>query len=38
MFTTGNEIVDKVGMINLEGNIIPHAWYIHRHTGGLENG
>ena len=29
MFTTGNEIVDKVGMINLEGNIIPHAWYQH---------
>ena len=29
MFTTGNEIVDKIGMINLEGNIIPHAWYQH---------
>lgn len=27
MFGSGNETVDKMREINLEGNIIPHTWY-----------
>jgi uncharacterized phage protein (TIGR02220 family) len=27
ILTTGNEIVDELGKINLHGNIIPHSWY-----------
>lgn len=26
-FTTGNEIVDSVGVINFTGNIVPQIWY-----------
>ena len=29
MYSTGNKIVDEVGMINIDGNVIPHAWYSH---------
>jgi len=28
-FTSGNEVVDRVGEWNLRGNIIPHEWYIN---------
>jgi DNA-binding Lrp family transcriptional regulator len=27
VYSTGNEAVDLVGTMNLEGNIIPHSWY-----------
>lgn len=27
MFTTGNETVDSIGKMHLEGNTIPHLWY-----------
>jgi DnaD/phage-associated family protein len=26
-FTTGHDVVDAIGQMHLEGNIIPHAWY-----------
>ena len=32
---TGNKIVDKVGEMNISGNIIPEAWY---HTVNNKNG
>lgn len=35
MNTTGNKIVDAIGQIHFEGNIIPHMWY---RTLRLENG
>ena len=27
MFTTGNQTVDAIGQMHLEGNIIPHQWF-----------
>lgn len=27
MFTTGNNTVDLMGQMHLEGNVIPHMWY-----------
>ena len=29
MFTTGNQTVDAIGKIHLEGNVIPHQWFNH---------
>lgn len=27
MFSSGSEIVDEMGKINMNGNVIPHSWY-----------
>lgn len=35
MYTTGNKVVDQIGQMHLEGNVIPHKWYDHIR---LENG
>lgn len=34
-FSTNNRTVDEIGMLHLEGNVIPHAWY---ETLRLDNG
>lgn len=35
MYSTGNEMVDQVGMINIEGNIIPFNWFsVFKFEGG----
>lgn len=30
--STGNQAVDLIGAVNLQGNIIPHTWYSHIRT------
>jgi hypothetical protein len=37
-FNSGNAIVDEIGKMRFDGNIIPHAWYhTIKHTNGKPN-
>lgn len=29
VLTTGNDIVDAIGQLHLEGNVVPHKWFEH---------
>lgn len=35
IFTTGHDVVDAIGKLHFEGNVIPHSWY---QTMKLKNG